>query len=333
MAAKTPKVWSFTERATLEFWVEDPRRGERLEEIHLDSEQWFQWLNLPSSKSFKFEPVDQRTSDFIATKETKTDGDFWYAYKKINGELYHCYIGLSKDLTLVRLREIGLQLLQNAKNNSPSSQQSYIQEVHLNFPGKSQEVDQPKQETQKLQDELANSCLELQKSKSASSQQSTLKEVHITPPVESQESEHLKQEIQKLQDELANSRRELENNKSIFDQQSAQKKVHLTISVESQQLEQLKRENQRLQDELANSRQTYLIACQEHKEAIQQLRHQNQRLQTECDQMNEEIAQIYAKYGDLKLEKLIRHQESERVKPQTTSPEQRVSLSNSAYRF
>ncbi|MFE1746118.1 hypothetical protein [Coleofasciculus sp. H7-2] len=283
MAAKTPKVWSFTERATLEFWVEDPRRGERLEDIHLDSEQWFQWLNLPSTKSFKFEPVDQRTSDFIASKETKTDGDFWSACKKINGELYHCYIGLSKDLTLVRLREVGLQLLQTAKNDSPSSQQSYIQEVHLNFPGESQEVHQ------------------------------------------------LKQDIQKLQDELANSRLELENNKSVSSQQSAPKKVHLTTSVESQELEQLKQDIQKLQDELANSRQTYLIACQEHKEAIQQLRHQNQRLQTECDQMNEEIKQLYAKYGDLKLEKLIRHQESERVKPRTSSPDQRVKLSNTAY--
>lgn len=283
MAAKTPKVWSFTERATLEFWVEDPRRGERLEDIHLDSEQWFQWLNLPSTKSFKFEPVDQRTSDFIASKETKTDGDFWSASKKINGELYHCYIGLSKDLTLVRLREIGLQLLQTAKNDSPSSHQSYIQEVHLNFPGESQEVHQ------------------------------------------------LKQDIQKLQDELANSRLELENNKSVSSQQSAPKKVHLTTSVESQELEQLKQDIQKLQDELANSRQTYLIACQEHKEAIQQLRHQNQRLQTECDQMNEEIKQLYAKYGDLKLEKLIRHQESERVKPRTSSPDQRIKLSNTAY--
>lgn len=285
MAAKTPKVWSFTERATLEFWVEDPRRGERLEDIHLDSEQWFQWLNLPSSKSFKFEPVDQRTSDFIASKETKTDGDFWYAYKKVNGELYHCYIGLSKDLTLVRLREIGLQLLQTAKNDSPSSQQSYIQEVHLNLPGESQEV------------------------------------------------HHLKQEIQRLQDELTNSRLELEKNQSICTQQSAPKEVHLKILVESKELEQLKQENQRLQDELANSRQTYLIACQEHKEAIQQLRHQNQRLQTECDQMNEEIKQLYAKYGDLKLEKIIRHQDSERVKSRTTLPEQKVSLSNTAYSF
>ncbi|MEW5860568.1 MAG: hypothetical protein AB1861_24880 [Cyanobacteriota bacterium] len=285
MAAKTPKVWSFTERATLEFWVEDPRRGERLEDIHLDSEQWFQWLELPSSKSFKFEPVDQRTSNFIASKETKTDGDFWYAYKKINGEPYNCYIGLGKDLTLVRLREVGLQLLQAAKEKSPSSEQSYIQQVHLNCPGESQEVNQLKQEIQKLQEQLANSRRELEKNESASSQQNALKEVYIITPVESQE------------------------------------------------LEQLKRDNQRLQDELANSRQTYLIACQEHKEAIQQLRHQNQRLQTECDQMNEEIKQLYAKYGDLKLEKLIRHQESERVKPRTTLPEQKVSLSNTAYSF
>ncbi|MBD1944395.1 hypothetical protein H6F50_18890 [Coleofasciculus sp. FACHB-712] len=327
MAAKTPKVWSFTERATLEFWVEDPRRGERLEDIHLDSEQWFQWLNLPSSKSFKFEPVDQRTSDFIASKETKTDGDFWYAYKKVNGELYHCYIGLSKDLTLVRLREIGLQLLQTAKNDSPSSQQSYIQEVHLNLPGESQEVHHLKQEIQRLQDELTNSRLELEKNQSICTQQSAAKEVHLT------ELEQLRQENQRLQDELANSRLELEKNQSICTQQSAPKEVHLKILVESKELEQLKQENQRLQDELANSRQTYLIACQEHKEAIQQLRHQNQRLQTECDQMNEEIKQLYAKYGDLKLEKIIRHQDSERVKSRTTLPEQKVSLSNTAYSF
>ncbi|HEY9301154.1 MAG TPA: hypothetical protein VIQ31_33305, partial [Phormidium sp.] len=238
MAAKTPKVWSFTERATLEFWVEDPRRGERLEDIHLDSEQWFQWLNLPSSKSFKFEPVDQRTSDFIASKETKTDGDFWYAYKKVNGELYHCYIGLSKDLTLVRLREIGLQLLQTAKNDSPSSQQSYIQEVHLNLPGESQEVHHLKQEIQRLQDELTNSRLELEKNQSIGTQQSAAKEVHLT------ELEQLRQENQRLQDELANSRLELEKNQSICTQQSAAKEVHLT------ELEQLRQENQRLQDEL-----------------------------------------------------------------------------------
>ncbi|MBD2740415.1 hypothetical protein [Coleofasciculus sp. FACHB-1120] len=285
MAAKTPKVWSFTERATLEFWVEDPRRGERLEDIHLDSEQWFQWLNLPSSKSFNFKPVDQRTSDFIASKETKNDGDFWYACKKINGELCQCYIGLSQDLTLARLREIGLQFLQTAENNCPSTIQSYIQEVHLNCPGESQEVHQLKQEVQKLQDELAKSRLELEKNKSASSQQKAPKKVYITKPVESQELKQLKQEIQKLQDELA------------------------------------------------NSHQTYRIAGQEHQEKIQQMRHQNQRLQTECDQMKEEIKQLYARYGDLKLEKLTRQQDSERVKSRTTSPEQRVRLSNTAYSF
>ncbi len=215
MVAKTPIVWSLSERATLAVWLEDPERGQQLVDIPLNSDQWFQWLELPNSKLFKFEPADQRISNFTACKEAGTGEDCWYAYKKLNNTLSNFYIGVSKDLTLVRLREAGLQMLQlAAKNNA-------------------------------------------------------------------------------------------------LIKQNLKKEECLKDSTQSQQVEHLKQELQRLGDQLAHSHQTHLITCQEQQETIERLRQQNQRLQTERDQMKEEIDQLYARNGALKLGKLLLEQESQ----------------------
>lgn len=185
MAAKTPKVWLLSERATLAAWIEDPQRGQQLVDIHLDSDQWFQWLELPSSTSFKFEPADQRLSSFTACKETGTAGDGWYAYKKIGDELYNSYIGESKDLTLAKLRDIGLQMLKIGSNNSVSSKQNFKKEVRLTDSVQPLQIDQLKQEIQRLQDELA-----------------TVRQTHLIACQEYKETiEQLRHQNQRLQTE------------------------------------------------------------------------------------------------------------------------------------
>lgn len=177
MSSRIPKVWSLTERATLEFWGEDPKRGEQLIDIQLDTEQWFEWLQLATSSVFKFEPADPRLSNFMARKEARKGGDHWYAYKKGKDELYTRLLGASQDLTLARLREVGLQMQRSELTKLLDSEESDVADVNLasnsqlsqleqvaqlthqqtSYSAESQQLDQLKQEIQRLQDELANS--------------------------------------------------------------------------------------------------------------------------------------------------------------------------------
>lgn len=167
MTVKIPKVWSLSERATLAVWIEDPQRGKQLADICLDSDQWFKWLESPNATSFRFEPADKRIANFTAYKETETDGECWHAYTKIDGGLHKYCIGTSQDLTLARLREVGLQMLKiGSRNSTPTKQKSReelftlsqeisTKEVHLKDSDRPNQLEQLQREIQRLQDELA----------------------------------------------------------------------------------------------------------------------------------------------------------------------------------
>ena len=102
MGKATPKVkyWS-DRRAELYIGTDAP--------LLIGSKAWFEWLELPESKSFSFDSSGScLVSDFSARRETRNKGNYWYGYKRINGRLRNTYIGLSSDLKLSHLLEVGV---------------------------------------------------------------------------------------------------------------------------------------------------------------------------------------------------------------------------------
>ena len=104
MGKATPKVkyWS-DRRAELYVGTDAP--------LLIGSKAWFEWLELPESKSFSFDSSGSCLfSDFTARRETRNKGNYWYGYKLIDGRLRNTYIGLGSDLKLSHLLEVGKQL-------------------------------------------------------------------------------------------------------------------------------------------------------------------------------------------------------------------------------
>ncbi len=104
MGKATPKLkyWSHR-RAELYVGTDAP--------LLVGSKAWFEWLELPESKSFSFDSSGSSlASDFTARRETRNKGNYWYGYKLINCRLRNTYIGLSSDLTFSHLLQVGKQL-------------------------------------------------------------------------------------------------------------------------------------------------------------------------------------------------------------------------------
>ncbi len=90
-------------RANLDF-LQCP--GQRI--IRLDSKGWFEWLTRTETRSFSFAGYD---GYFTARKETKQrGGDYWYAYRWLDGKIAKVYLGSSHDLTRDRLNQAAARL-------------------------------------------------------------------------------------------------------------------------------------------------------------------------------------------------------------------------------
>jgi hypothetical protein len=61
---------------------------------------WTNWLY--EHPSFRFQVKGLYVT---FRREPQRNGEFWYAYKKIDGRLRKCYVGRSEDLTYERLVE------------------------------------------------------------------------------------------------------------------------------------------------------------------------------------------------------------------------------------
>jgi hypothetical protein len=62
---------------------------------------WLDWLY--EHRAFRF----QVKGFFVSfRREPQRNGEFWYAYKRIDGNLFKHYVGRSEDLTYDRLVEI-----------------------------------------------------------------------------------------------------------------------------------------------------------------------------------------------------------------------------------
>jgi LuxR family maltose regulon positive regulatory protein len=96
MARNTPRV--------VDGWLSHgPGEGKNLAgPVRVGSREWWDWLN--DSRAFRFEDGHH---SFTARKEQRTNGWYWYAYKRRAGKLRCLYIGATRDLTQERLSEVG----------------------------------------------------------------------------------------------------------------------------------------------------------------------------------------------------------------------------------
>jgi hypothetical protein len=90
MTRKTPTVWVMV-------WGTAPQAQIRLVEqseqvIHVESQAWWAWLELPSTRSFAY-PIYDRQAGYIrgfmtVRKETRARGsEYWVAYRRLGKEV------------------------------------------------------------------------------------------------------------------------------------------------------------------------------------------------------------------------------------------------------
>jgi predicted ATPase/DNA-binding CsgD family transcriptional regulator len=74
--------------------------------IGVESVAWYAWLE--SHRLFRFE---HPACPFIARREQRSDGWYWYAYRRRGGRLLTAHIGVSAELSLTRLHAIAVALV------------------------------------------------------------------------------------------------------------------------------------------------------------------------------------------------------------------------------
>jgi hypothetical protein len=124
--------------------------------IPLDSPEWHQWL--ADNHSFRFE-TSHGAYSYTARKDTIKSGSYWYAYRKIKGQLYKRYLGNSRELDQERLDKVADLLVK------PS--QSERSPVLGNSFGNSDdaELEQERNRSRLLQRQLENAKAECEKLK------------------------------------------------------------------------------------------------------------------------------------------------------------------------
>nr|BBH86607.1 helix-turn-helix transcriptional regulator [Thermosporothrix sp. COM3] len=73
--------------------------------IALDTADWFTWVEQHTAFTYQEPPFR-----FSARREERPGGQYWYAYRRMQGRLYKRYLGRTKDLTAAHMQKIA-QLL------------------------------------------------------------------------------------------------------------------------------------------------------------------------------------------------------------------------------
>ena len=87
--------------------------------ILVGSQTWYRWLSAEPQRAFSF-----RNALGICTvrREHQRQGDYWYAYRKREGQLHKAYLGKTEELTLARLNAAAAQLAgQHRAPDDPAS--------------------------------------------------------------------------------------------------------------------------------------------------------------------------------------------------------------------
>ena len=83
--------------------------------IHLDSPQWFAWLDAPENEGFSY-ALHNHAKGYIdgfmtVRKERRQRGGvYWTAYRRQGRRLRKVYLGPSASVTMARLREVAARL-------------------------------------------------------------------------------------------------------------------------------------------------------------------------------------------------------------------------------
>ena len=119
--------------------------------IALDSPEWHQWL--ANNRSFRFE-TNHGAYTYTARKDAIKSGSYWYAYRKIKGQLHKRYLNNSNHLNQKRLDEVADLLVKPTQ-----SEKSLILGNSL---GNSEEaeLEQERKKSQLLQRQLDNTKAE-----------------------------------------------------------------------------------------------------------------------------------------------------------------------------
>jgi hypothetical protein len=123
--------------------------------IAVGSDCWFDWVRV--NDSFRFESGFAGQDSFTARKHERHAGEFWYAYRKVDGKLKNAYLGKGERLTIDRMLEIASKLIETPKSaaNKTRLGKGYATECITEQLGNEQVDDFKANElTQKLQDEL-----------------------------------------------------------------------------------------------------------------------------------------------------------------------------------
>src|SRR5919202_2610013 len=87
--------------------------------LSFGSSAWWQWLNAPDARSFRFE---QDLLSFTARRELQRGHPYWYAYRRTGQRVYKAYLGRSAELTLTRLETIAARLAERVAATAPPRQ-------------------------------------------------------------------------------------------------------------------------------------------------------------------------------------------------------------------
>ena len=106
MARKTPRVWVTWRGAASRAEVQLADQSER--GIRLESEAWWAWLEMPSTRSFAYPIYDSQVGyirGFMTVrKERRERGQaYWVAYRRTGRRLRKIYLGASGQVTQQQL--------------------------------------------------------------------------------------------------------------------------------------------------------------------------------------------------------------------------------------
>ncbi len=93
--------------------------GDGSRTIPIDSTDWAEWLDTPTTSSFRFE---HGLTAFTARRERQKAGWYWYAYRRRGGRLYKAYLGPSAELGTLRLQAVAASLAEREPSAPPDRQ-------------------------------------------------------------------------------------------------------------------------------------------------------------------------------------------------------------------
>jgi hypothetical protein len=130
--------------------------------LKIGNPKFFEWLDNPDNRSFRFIAGDAGTQSFTARKETskKGEGDYWYGYRRVEGKLHKRYIGKREDVTLQRLKDVAVALKSPPRPRQKATKTDEVtQEVSVT---NALEIARLQVEITRLQNELGNTQAQLE---------------------------------------------------------------------------------------------------------------------------------------------------------------------------